>query len=310
MAILIYHKEIYIHNWVKALKGADQTLDIRIYPETGDVEDILFGITAAGYPEGLWRRFPNLKALSSIGAGVSHILEDASLPPDLPVLKLVDKRLNQSMWEYILATVTYCSKHLHRYQMQQRESVWKELRPNSFDRTTVGVLGLGSIGSFVAQHLATLGFMVKGFANSHREIGGVEVSKLSEASDEIMASVDIWISILPLTAQTENIFDQHFFSRLKEGAVLINVGRGHQVVDDDLIDALDCGQLSYAYLDVFREEPLPESHPFWRHPQISTTPHIASITSPRSVAEQIVSNYYRALAGEPLDNVVDRVLGY
>lgn len=310
MAILIYHKEIYVHNWVKALKAADETLDIRIYPETGDVEDILFGITAAGYPEGLWRRFPNLKALSSIGAGVSHILDDTTLPMDLPVLKLVDGRLNQSMWEYILATVTYCSKNLHHYRAQQQEALWQELRPGSFDRTTVGVLGLGSIGSFVAQHLAALGFNVKGFANSRREIEGVEVSRISEASDEVMGSVDIWVSILPLTAQTENLFDRHFFARLKKGSALINVGRGPQVVDSDLIDALESGQLSYAWLDVFREEPLPESHPFWQHPQISITPHIASITSPRSVAGQIVTNYYHALAGEPLENVVDRGLGY
>ncbi len=310
MAILIYHKEIYVHNWVKALKAADETLDIRIYPNFGKVEEIEFGITAP-YPEGFWNQFPNLKALSSIGAGVSHILDDdTTLLAHIPVLKLVDDRLNQSMWEYILATVTHCTKNLHRYQTQQREGVWRELRPTSFSRTTIGVLGLGSIGSFVAKKLSELGFTVKGFANTPKDIAGVEVYKLSETSDDTMALVDIWVSILPLTPQTENIFDEYFFSRLKEGAVLINVGRGHQVVDNDLIIALDSGQLSYAYLDVFREEPLPKSHPFWQHMQISITPHIASITSPRSVAEQIVTNYYHAIAGDPLSNVVDRELGY
>jgi len=309
MAILIYHKELYVHNWVKALKTADETLDIRIYPDFGRAEEITFGITAP-YPEGFWNQFSNLKALSSIGAGVSHILDDKTLPADIPVLKLVDTRLNQSMWEYILATVSYCSKNLHSYQLQQKAGLWKELRPSSFRRTTVGVLGLGSIGSFVAQRLAEVGFAVKGFANSPKEIAGVEVLKLSEAEAEVMASVDIWVSILPLTSETEDLFDRAFFAKLKEGAIVINVGRGPQVVDRDLIDALDSGQLSFAYLDVFREEPLPSSHPFWTHPKVALTPHIASITSPRSVASQIIDNYYRALHGEALQHCVDRDAGY
>ncbi len=309
MAILIYKGDRDITLWLKALKAVDDTLDIRVYPDIGNPEEITFALTWP-YPHGLWSDFPNLRAISSIGAGVSHILEDETLERDIPVLKLTDSRLNQSMWEYLLATISYQAMHLHRYDLQQREKSWAELPPRGFDSVTVGVYGLGSIGRYVAERLATLGFVVKGFANSPKEIEGVAVYTPEMVTEDIMQCLDIVVSILPLTPQTEGIFDTVFLSRLKQGACLVNVGRGPQVVEKDLIEALDSRQLSHAYLDVFREEPLPNAHPFWSHPQISVTPHIASITDPESVALQIVENYHHARDGLVLYNIVDRALGY
>ena len=309
MAILIYKGERDITRWLKALKAVDDTLDIRVYPEVGNAEEITFALTWP-YPHGLWNDFPHLKAISSIGAGVSHILEDETLDRDMPILKLTDSRLNQSIWEYLLATISYQAMQLHRYQKQQGEKVWAELPPRGFDSVTVGIYGLGSIGKFVAERLAAEGFVVKGFANSPKEIAGVEVYTPSEVTDTVMQSLDIVVSILPLTAQTEGFFDQAFFARLKKGATFINVGRGAQLIEVDLIEALESGQLSHAWLDVLVQEPLREDHPFWIHPQVSTTPHIASITDPLSVAAQIVENYHAAMQGNALHNVVDREMGY
>jgi len=309
VAILIYAGDRDVSMWVEALRAEDSNIDIRVYPYIGELRDIRFALTWP-YPHGFWNKFPNLKAISSIGAGVSHILSDNSLSKDIPVLKLIDKRLNQSMWEYILSTVSYHAMRLHNYQEQQSKKEWKEIPPRSFDATTIGIMGLGSIGLFVAKNLASLGFVIKGFANSSKNIQGIKVYTPSQTSEELIATVDIWVSILPLTEQTNGMFNSKFFLKLKRGATFINVGRGPQVVERDIIDALDNGSLEAAYLDVFDQEPLPQEHPFWTHPKINITPHIASITDPKSVASQIVLNYRSAIEGLSLDNVVDRELGY
>lgn len=309
MALLIYAGNRDINSLLEALRAEDDTLDIRVYPQCGEIEDIEFALTWP-YPEGLWGRFPNLLAISSAGAGVSHILDDPSLPADIPVLKLVDNNLNQDMWEYLLATISYHSKNLHSYQAQQIQKLWRELPVMGFRDTTVGIVGLGSIGKYVAERLVGLGFKVKGFANSPKQIDGVEVCTLADASQECMRSVDIWVSILPLTEQTRGIFDKSFFCCVKKGAVLINVGRGPQVIEADLIDALDSGILDSTYLDVFATEPLPVDDPLWSHPKVHITPHIASITNPKSVAAQIVNNYKLTIAGKEPENRVDKKAGY
>ena len=309
MAILIYKGDRDITQWLEALKKTDESLDIRVYPDIGNSEEIVFALTWP-YPRGLWNDFPHLGAISSVGAGVSHILEDETLDTDIPILKLTDSRLNWSMWEYLLATVSYQAMQLHCYQRQQGEKVWAELPPRGFDSVTVGIFGLGSIGKFVAERLAAEGFVIKGFANSPKEIAGVEVYTPSEVTDRVMQSLDIVVSILPLTTQTEGFFDQTFFARLKKGAAFINVGRGAQLIELDLIEVLESGQLSHAWLDVLVQEPLREDHPFWIHPQVSITPHIASITDPLSVAAQIVENYHAVMQGGVLHNVVDRKTGY
>jgi glyoxylate/hydroxypyruvate reductase A len=214
------------------------------------------------------------------------------------------------MFEYILATVSYQAMRLHRFNQLQQLKEWDEITPRGFGGTVVGIFGLGSIGSYVAQRLSRLGFVIKGFANSPKEIEGVETYTPRSIADSVMKSLDIVVSILPLTAQTEGFFDQSFFDRLKTGASFINVGRGPQVVENDLLCSLKSNHLSHAWLDVFDQEPLSEDHPYWSHPNISITPHIASITDPASVASQIVENYHAAMQGKTLHNVVDRKMGY
>ncbi len=310
MAIVIYNNQKRnITSWIEALKKCDKDLDLRIYPDVGNKDDITFALTW-GYPKGLWGDFKNLKAISSIGAGVNHIINDTTLNSNIKVLKLTDDNLNQSMWEYLLGAVTFYTLNFHTYKNQQKETLWQELANNSFKDTTIGIMGLGSIGKFVATNFSNLGFNVKGYSSSKKDIKDITTYNQDNSIEEFLDGVDILISILPLTQDTRNIFNKNFFSKMKKGSKFINVGRGPQVVEDDLVEALNTKHLNSAFLDVFKKEPIENDHQFWKHPDIYITPHIASVTNPNSVASQIIENYNRVSKGLEPYNTANRIKGY
>jgi glyoxylate/hydroxypyruvate reductase A len=174
----------------------------------------------------------------------------------------------------------------------------------------VGILGLGELGSYVAGRLAGLGFTVQGWSRSAKSFEGITSYCGGEGLAAFLAAIDILVCLLPLTAATKDILNNRLFRQLPNGAYIINVARGDHLVEKDLLAAIDGGHLSGALLDVFRTEPLPQEHPFWRHPRITVTPHISSITHPESAVLQILENYHRALAGQPLLNQVDPARGY
>ncbi|MEA1914908.1 MAG: glyoxylate/hydroxypyruvate reductase A [Campylobacterota bacterium] len=309
MAILIYVQNRDVSSWTDALLQEDPSLDIRVYPNIGNKKDITFALTWP-FPFGFWNQFPNLQTICSIGAGVNHILSDSSIDQHIHIVKLVDKNLSQNMWEYCLAAVSFYTMKINLYQNQQKKSIWKELEPPCFNTTTVGIMGLGSIGLSIAKNFAQLGFKVKGYSNTAKDISKVETFCAKDSIEDFLHNVDIVISLLPLTTQTKGIFNQTFFSKMKKGAYFINAGRADQVIEKDLIEALNTQQLNGAFLDVFKTEPLESSHPFWKHPKITITPHVASITNPISVAPQIVNNYRNTQKGYPLKNLVNIQSGY
>jgi len=310
MAILLYNNTNKdLSSWIDALKEFKKNLDIRIYPDIRNKDDIRLVVTWP-YPEGFWTDFLNLKAISSMGAGVNHILKDKTISQDVDILKLVDKNLNQSMWEYTLSIVMLNIKNIDLYFKQQQKQIWRELPTNNIKNITIGIMGLGNIGSYIATNFVKLGFKVKGYSNSKKSIDNIKTYNANEPIDLFLNEVDILISVLPLTNKTTNIFDKEFFVKMKRGSTFINVGRGEQVVEDDLIEVLDNNQLYSAYLDVFINEPLLKDHKFWYHPKINITPHIASITEPRSVALQIVENYNRIIKQITPLNIVDKNKGY
>jgi glyoxylate/hydroxypyruvate reductase A len=228
-----------------------------------------------------------------MGAGVDHLLAMSTLPGDIPIVRLVDANLKQDMF-------TYISDCIHTSQI---------LQEHALHDIKVTVLGLGEIGSHVAQQLHKQGFIVRGWRNRTAAIPGIQTYSAG-ALHQAVEGVNIVINLLPLTPATEDILNQSLFRHLAEGACVINVARGAHLVDEDLIAAISSGQLSEAYLDVFRVEPLPAQHSLRNYPQIHITPHIASITDPVSVAPQIVANYHKLLAGQPLNNVISRQTGY
>lgn len=295
--------------WAAALTACDPSLDIQIWPNEACKADVQFAV-CWNHPEGVLKAYPNLRCICSMGAGIDHLLRDAALPDHLPVVRLVDPQLSQSMSEYICTAVLYFFREFDRYQQQQKKALWLQQPLRPMARTGVGIMGLGVLGSFAADRLSAMGFNVTGWSRSKKKIPGVTTYAGDIERDAFLARADILVCLLPLTEKTAGILNFELFSRLPKGACLINASRGGNLVEEDLIPALNQGLLRGACLDVFKHEPLPEDHPFWAQDNIIITPHCSSITDPESVAPQIVQNYRNLKAGLPLMNQVDIRRGY
>jgi glyoxylate/hydroxypyruvate reductase A len=253
---------------------------------------------------------PNLKLILSLGAGVDHVLGDPQLPRHLPIVRLVDPYLSDAMTEYVVLQVLRLHRHDLDYQDQQRTLVWRELPQKNAAERPVGILGFGEIGQHAGHKLAALGFPVSGWTRSERKIEGFATYAGAAGLTQMLAATEILVCLLPSTSETHGILCARTFTGLPRGAGLVNAGRGAHLVEEDLIPALDSGQLSAAALDVFREEPLPSAHPFWRHPRILVTPHIAGTTNPATAAAIVLDNISRFEEGRPLLNQVDPARGY
>jgi glyoxylate/hydroxypyruvate reductase A len=309
MSLAIIDPNGDVDDWVTALQVCDPTLNVEVWPEISNPEDVEF-VLCWNHPAGVLQQFPNLKCISSLGAGVNHLLNDINRPLDVPLVRLVDDDLKQSMTEYVMLGVLEHFRGFKDYRQQQTDCEWKAQRIPHVSELGIGIMGCGELGRNVANKLSDLGFSVYGWNRSPKEIRHIPVFSGNDELTDFLQKADILVCLLPLTAETENILNAQTFSCLPPNAYLINVARGSHLVDNDLLAALDSGQLSGALLDVFREEPLPEQHPFWKHNKITITPHIASVTNPKSAAAQIVENYQRALNAEPLLNLVDVAGGY
>ena len=214
------------------------------------------------------------------------------------------------MREWVLLHVLSHHRRQREYNQLQRARVWRDLEQPHAGERCVGVMGLGELGGDSARHLASIGFDVIGWSRSPREVPGVRAFHGREGLKAFLAETDILVSVLPLTPETTDMIDADFLSRLPRGASFINAGRGQQVVEADLLAALDSGQIAHATLDVFRVEPLPADHPYWAHPSVTVTPHIAAETRAETCAEVVAENIRRCEQGEPLLHLVDRDLGY
>ncbi len=309
MALLFSSKWDDPERWRRAFAELMPGLDMRVWPDTGPVEEIEFALVWAP-KRGELRRFPNLRFIASIGAGVEHILRDPDLPNGVPIVRVVDRVLTSRMSEYVLAAVLRHHRNLDVYERLQRERRWEKLPPRDAARRRAGVLGLGVLGSDAARRLAALGFDVAGWSRSPKAVDGVAGFHGPEGLEPLLRRTEVLVCLLPLTDETRGILDARTLALLPPGAAVVNAARGEHVVDADLIAALDSGHLSGATLDVFDKEPLPADHPFWRHDKVLVTPHVASLTDERSAAPQIVENIRRARAGDPLLNAVDRAAGY
>lgn len=309
MAVLFYSAVDDPVQWTESLHAVDPALDIRIWPEAGDLADI--DVALAWLPEpGLLARCPNLKLIQSIGAGTDHIVADRLLPAGVPVTRLVDAALTSQMVEYVLLAVLSHHRRLAEYRAFQARSEWRQLPACDTGRARVGVMGLGVIGGAVARALADLGFPVAGWSRSQKSHPGIEAFHGAEALIPFLAQSDILICLLPLTAETEGILNAAAFAAMPEGAYVVNAARGGHVHEADLLASLDRGHLSGAWLDVCRIEPLPSESPLWRHPKVTLTPHIAGLVLPQSAAAQVVENIRRVRAGEAPLNIVDPRKGY
>jgi len=311
MALLFSSKGDDPARWRAELNARLPDLEFRVWPDgVGDPLEIEYALAWRPKP-GALRAFPNLKAIFSLGAGVDHVFRDADLPAGVPVVRLVDKALTRNMTEYVLHWVLHYHRGFPQYAELQRRGEWRALSiPDPPQRKRVGIMGLGVLGGAVARALLGLGFTVAGWSRTSKHIDGVESFAGDAGLSPFLGRLHILVCLLPLTPETDGIIDRRTLSTLPAGAFVINVARGGHVVEEDLVAALDAGHVAGATLDVFREEPLPENHPFWRHPRVIVTPHVASQTDPRSAADEVAANILRIRAGQPPINIADPIQGY
>lgn len=310
MAVLLSTKSHTMADWRDALLAVDPSLDIRLFPDAGDPADIEAAVCWTQHDMAELRRYPNLKLLVSMGAGVDHLLRPPGPPPGVPVARLVDARLTQGMTEWVLLNVLRFHRQDLAYRAQQQARVWHELPAPETSARRVGVLGLGELGTAAARAIGALGFPVMGWTRRPRSVAGVATFHGADGLDAMLRRADILVCLLPLTPDTRGVINARSLALLPRGAFVINAARGGHVVAEDLLAALDAGRVAAAALDVFEPEPLPREHPFWSHPRVLVWPHAASITIPSSAAPQVVENIRRAREGRPLLNLVDFRAGY
>jgi len=288
----------------EALLKADPNLDIEIWPNVSDPKRITFAI-AWNHPKDVFKQYPNLKMISSLGAGVDHLINDDSIPESVTITRVVAPTLTSDMSDYVMTAVLNYLRSTHIFYRQQERNEWNMILAKDKKAHTIGIMGLGELGRRTATDLVKIGLNVTGWARTKKEIDGVKTFT-GDQLDQFLAATNIVVCLLPLTSKTEDILNLELFKKLKKPAHVISVGRGKHLVEEDLIYALDADIIDSATLDVFREEPLPESHPFWNRKKIVITPHIASVSDPDEVAELLIDNYKRMLSGIQQRHIVDK----
>ena len=292
--------------WARELRNQHPGMNVFVYPEPHDREEVEFAVSWK-HPRGIYKNYPNLKVIASMGAGVDHITSDPEIPQHIKITRVIDSDLSNDMSAFVLGLIL---DYIRNISWHHENKKWEPKKYKRIGDVQVGIMGLGVLGTAVAQTLKLNGFKVSGWANSSRDLKDIQTYSGAGQLDDFLEKTSVLVNLLPLTAQTENILNKGLFQKLPEGAYVINVARGEHLNEQDLLEMIDRGHLSGASLDVFRKEPLPDDHPFWSHPKIHITPHIASITNPKSVVPQIIENYERMTGEEELMNVVERQKGY
>jgi glyoxylate/hydroxypyruvate reductase len=295
--------------WAQLLKEKLPETEILIYPEVKNPTDITFAICWKA-DKNVLSQFPNLAVIQSVGASIDHITRHQTLRPEHTVTRIVDDNLSNDMWEFLLAAVLSNLKNLNLYAQQKKLKKWQQMNYTTIKNTTVSIVGLGQIGGFVAERFAALGFVVKGWSTSPKNIANVSCFAGKNELNAFLDNTDFLINILPLTTETEDFFNKNILKKVKKGGFFINAGRGEHIIEQDLVDLLDEEHLSGALLDVFRIEPLPQEHVFWTHPKIQITPHVASLTNIESATNLIVENYTLYISGQALKHTISVEKGY
>jgi glyoxylate/hydroxypyruvate reductase A len=294
--------------WARFFASRAPDLPFRIWPDIGDPAEVRY-LAVWAPPENIAATFPNLELVFSVGAGVDQF-DFSRLPPHVPLIRMMEPGITESMIEYVTMAVLALHRDLVHFIAQQREQTWREIQITQAAKRRVGVMGLGKLGQAVLDRLKPFGFPLAGWNRSPRTIEDVSCHAGEQALPDFLAQTDILVCLLPLTGETRGILNAGLFEAMPRGAQLVNVGRGGHLVEADLIEALDRGVLSAAVLDVAEPEPLPAGHPFWSHPRILLTPHIASMTTPETAVEYVLETIGRHRRGEALPGRVDRQRGY
>ncbi len=276
--------------WKNQLHQIDSKLDIRSLDDIGNPDEILM-VLAWKPPIGIFPRLKNLKLIQSLGMGIDHLFACQDLPKTVAISRIIDTDMGMQMAEYVLYGILHHHRRMHAYKIQQANGIWKPLSMPAPKGSRIGIMGYGELGKIVAKSIHAQGFPISTWSNSPKTIANYRMYFGRETLSNFLQETDILVNLLPLTTQTKHILNRTSLYQLPQGAFLINPARGSHLIEKDLLEALAAGQIAGALLDVFEQEPLPADHPFWLHPQITLTPHIAANTNPETSSEQIVKNY-------------------
>ena len=309
MALLIKAGREPVENWIEAIHAVLPDMECRPWPDVGNRDDIEV-VVANELPEGEFARFPNLKLVAGTRVGVEGLLKDKSLPTHIPILRNTDRERAATMTAWVLYHVIRHHRRFEDYQTNQGLKKWAHLKYLPPAKTRIGIMGMGTLGTTVAQALNGLMYQVAGWSRSRKDIPDVESFAGLEELEAFLGRTDILITILPKTPALLDLMNATRFAQLPKGAYVINCGRGDLIDENALLAALDSGHLSGAALDVFKVEPLPEDNPIWTHPKITLTPHYSCNGRAVFGAEGIIDAILKLRKGETLTGLVDRSLGY
>ena len=295
--------------WLSAFKALCPQLTVVDWKEIENPEDVVYGIVWQPN-KAFFQRFPNIVSVFNLGAGVDGILNNSALPDKVGVYRIEDAGMAQQMNEYFAYHVLHYHRHMHLYQNQQRQAVWASHASKPASDYRVGILGLGVLGTSVANHFKLLGYSVSGWSRQLKQLDGITCYAGMQAFNSFLENVDALCCLLPLTTSTMDILNYQTMQQLPQGAVIINAARGEHLVEQDLLTLLDEEHLAGAVLDTFRQEPLPTDNPLWQHPKVMVTPHCSAQSLVKESVLYIGNNIQSLAEGKSVSGLVDRAIGY
>ncbi|KAA2211911.1 2-hydroxyacid dehydrogenase [Teichococcus oryzae] len=300
-----------VAEWQECFRKADPRISVHWWEDEGVAPEAVDYALVWDPRPGWLASLPNLKMVFSSGAGVEHITRDPGWPRHLPLIRMGGPETDQRMGEYIAWACLSLLRETRHFALGQAAAEWRH-KANPFAATErrVGIMGLGNLGSRAAAMLQGLGFPVRGWSRSRKNLPGVVSYAGADELAEFLAGTDILVCLLPSTPETAGLIDGRLLAKLPPGADVVNAGRGSHLVVADLLAALDSGHLGGAVLDVFEEEPLPAASPLWSHPKVIVTPHVASEASRQGRAGYVAGVIADFEAGRPLPNRYDPIRGY
>jgi glyoxylate/hydroxypyruvate reductase A len=309
MRILLYRADGQTDPWVRDFAEVLPHAEVVVWQEGASAAPCDYAVLWAP-PAALLGQLADVKAIFLAGAGVDAILKFGDALPAAPIIRLGDAGMGVQMAEYVAHAVLRYFRRFDEYEKQARRGIWAPLPQFDKREFTIGVLGMGMLGSRVLETMAHFGFPLRGWSRTQKQVDGVECFSGFDSLGEFLAGTRVLVCMLPLTPETSTLLDRARLSQLPKGAYLINVARGAHVAEPDLLTLIRSGHLAGATLDVFRNEPLPAPHPFWDEPRITMTPHISALTVRHDSVRQIAGKINKLENGEPVADVVDRTRGY
>ncbi|WP_119155123.1 2-hydroxyacid dehydrogenase [Caldimonas tepidiphila] len=310
MAILVLSHPLPSEPFADALRRAAPDMPVWTEQQPPPSPDAVEAVLAWRMKPGVLPAYPNLRVLCSTGAGVDKLLAAPDLPPGLPITRVVDPQQGVQIAQYVVACALHFTRDLPLYAAQQARAEWRRHPVRPSERCRVGVLGLGAVGQAIARAFLPLGYPVAGWSRRPQDVSGVRGFAGPEGLPLLLAQSDILVCALPLTDATRGLLNRATLSQLPQGACVINVGRGEQLVEADLRALLDEGHLGGAALDVFEREPPKPDNWVWTHPKVLATPHIAAQAADDVVARQCIEALHAVRAGRRPQHAVDRAAGY